>query len=86
MAKLSRILSDWRLYIVIGYFALALGFGAFAQHQASQERDFVLSFVCDSIAIRLEQDGPAAEEFTARFATIMREHDVRCSPPVKGLP
>lgn len=58
------------------------------QHEQARREGqaFLLRFVCDSIALRLEQDGPSAGEFAARFAVIMREHDARCSPPVKGLP
>ena len=86
MAKLRRFLSDWRVYMAVGYLALALGVGLLSMRAASQERDLLIDFVCDSIAVRLEQDGPTAEHFAARFAVIMREHDARCSPPVKGLP
>jgi hypothetical protein len=86
MAKLRRFLSDWRIYAAIGYLALALGIGLQTRHATSQERDLLIDFVCDSIAVRLEQDGPDAAHFAAHFAVIMREHDARCSPPVKGLP
>jgi len=86
MAKLRRFLSDWRIYAAIGYLALALGIALQTRHAALQERGLLIDFVCDSIALRLEQDGISAEQFAARFAVIMREHDARCSPPVKGLP
>ena len=89
MAKLRRFLSDWRTYAAIAWVALAFGIAVpilYAQRQDRRERELVLRFVCDSIALRLEQDGPSAEQFAARFAIIMREHDARCSPPVKGLP
>ena len=86
MARLSRFLSDWRVYLAVAYLALALGVGLLSMRAASQERGLLIDFVCDSIAVRLEQDGPTAEHFAARFAVIMREHGARCSPPVAGLP
>ena len=86
MARLRHFLSDWRVYLAVAYLALALGIGLLSMRAASQERDLLIDFVCDSVALRLEQDGPTAVEFAARFAVIMREHDARCSPPVKGLP
>mgnify|MGYP001587797707 CR=1 FL=1 len=86
MARLSRVLSHWLTYAFIGYLALVLAFGLQSRHSASQERKLVIAFVCDSIQIRLEQDGPGADEFVARFAVIMRKYDAHCSPPVRGLP
>jgi hypothetical protein len=86
MARLKLLFSDWRLYVSVGYVVLAVGLGLWMQRQTDQERDFLLAFVCESVALRLEQDGPTAEDFAARFGVIMREHHAHCSPPVKGLP
>jgi len=73
------------LLLFLQLLILALALLALAR-PASQERGLLIDFVCDSVALRLEQDGPSAEEFAARFAVIMREHGARCSPPVAGLP
>ena len=56
------------------------------QRQAGHERDFLLRFVCESVAIRIERDGLEAETFAVRFGKIMREAGASCKPKVPGLP
>jgi len=57
-----------------------------SEQQATRERALLLRFVCESVAIRLEHDGPEADAFAARFGKIMRQTGASCSPKVPGLP
>jgi len=74
------------LVISLLVWTTAAGALVYAQHQAGEERDFLLRFVCESVAIRVERGGPEATEFVVRFGAIMREHGAHCSPFVPGLP
>ena len=50
-----------------------------------EDRNLLVSFVCESMRIRIESDDPTARDFLTRFTTILERVDETCFPPLPPI-
>jgi len=54
-------------------------------HARMEDRQLLVSFVCESIRIRIEHDDSSARDFRKRFGLLLKEADAKCIPPLPPI-